>query len=37
MLDATDVLVNGEPVLRDLLIERRAVVVCICVAVEIPG
>ena len=37
VLDAADVLVDGEPVLRDLRVERSAVVVRVGVAIEIPG
>ena len=37
VLDAADVLIDGEPVLRGLRVERSAVVVRVGVAVEIPG
>ncbi len=37
VLDAADVLVNGEPVIDDLAVEGRTVIVRVGVAIEVPG
>ena len=37
MFNAADVLIDGKPILRGLRIEGSTVVMCVGVAVEIPG